>query len=54
MSIVYETNDSFIIDNSEKDENNKSLYSNNSIELSIFLILDEIIKKIKNYLIIKK
>ena len=47
MSILYETNDSFIINNNEKDENNKSLNSNNSIELSIFLILDEIIKKNK-------
>ena len=47
MSILYKTNDSFIIKNNEEDENNKSLSSNNSIELSIFLILDDIIKKNK-------
>jgi hypothetical protein len=48
MSILYESNDSFTTNNSDEDENNQSLYSNNSIELSIFLILNEIIKKNKN------
>ena len=49
MSLLFdEENESFTENYDDNKDNNSSLYKDNSIELSIYLIINELIKRKKN------
>jgi hypothetical protein len=49
MSLLFdEENESFTKNYDDNKDNNSSLYKDNSIELSIYLIINELIKRTKN------